>query len=55
MKRCERCELPKPKSAFYQREDGVGLYAWCQACMRQEGRLKLTKQSKLQQEKGYIR
>ncbi len=55
MKQCERCEKTKPASDFQQREDRVGLYAWCKSCCKAEGRLVETHHSRLQQETGYIR
>jgi len=56
MKRCERCGLSKPKSAFYQREDRIGQseYAWCISCCKQEGRVTKTKYNKLHYDKGYL-
>lgn len=32
MKKCSNCELVLHESCFAQREDGWGLYAWCDRC-----------------------
>lgn len=52
---CQRCGEVKSFSEFFQREDRVGVYAWCLKCMRKEGRLKHTKHSQLQEATGYIK
>jgi len=38
-KKCIECETVKPFTAFKEREDGWGLYAWCDDCRSRLGRL----------------
>lgn len=42
MKWCKHCEINKPETAFKDREDGWGLYDWCNECRLNEGRDRLT-------------
>lgn len=42
MKWCKHCETNKLETAFKDREDGWGLYDWCEQCRTKEGRNKLT-------------
>ena len=44
MKLCKRCEIKKSETAFEEREDGWGLYDWCNCCRVEEGRIKLTRE-----------
>lgn len=45
-KECEKCETIKDDKCFKQREDGWGLYAWCELCRRQDGRGNTTRKQK---------
>lgn len=38
MKTCSCCNREKPMSAFFEREDRKGHYAWCNECMKALGR-----------------
>ena len=42
MKWCKHCNQNKSETAFKDREDGWGLYDWCDECRHKEGRHKLT-------------
>lgn len=46
MKWCKHCETNKSETAFEDREDGWGLYDWCNECRIKEGRNKLTQRQK---------
>ena len=46
MKWCKRCQLNKPEKAFQEREDGWGLYDWCNECREEEGRDRMTPRQK---------
>ena len=35
---CKNCNKLLKSDSFYQREDRVGLYAWCKSCMSEQGR-----------------
>ncbi len=42
MKMCSHCNANKPEADFEDREDGWGLYDWCNECRKKEGRHILT-------------
>ncbi len=43
MKMCKTCETNKPETHFEEREDGWGLYDWCNECRAKEDRTHLTR------------
>lgn len=45
-KKCENCEEQKEEKCFTEREDGWGLYAWCDLCRKQDGRGHLTRKQR---------
>jgi len=55
MKKCQRCGKAQPFDNFYSRTDRAGYFAWCKDCCKAEGRLRFTKTSQLQYEKGYTK
>ena len=42
MKWCKQCNQNKSKTAFTEREDGWGLYDWCDTCRTAGKRFKVT-------------
>lgn len=41
-KQCSQCEVVKPITAFAEREDAWGHYAWCKDCQKLLDREKMT-------------
>jgi hypothetical protein len=45
-KQCSQCEVIKPITAFAEREDAWGQYAWCKECQKLLDRDKMTPDQK---------